>query len=96
MLINILYPLYLTDICCFKQIILTKEYKLNHIDDCYMDCYEIHQLCIILNEYLENYIDETVIADRASTFVKIIKNKIETLSNDLDKLSENEIKNTIA
>ena len=69
---------------------------MKHIDECYMDCDEIHQLCIILDEYLENYIDETAIADRASTFVKIIKNKIETLSNDLDKLSENEIKNTIA
>ena len=69
---------------------------MKHIDECYMDCYEIHQLCIILDEYLENYIDETAIANRASTFVKIIKNKIETLSNDLDKLSENEIKNTIA
>ncbi len=60
------------------------------IDDCYIDCYEIHQLCIILDEYLENYIDETYIADRANTFVKVIEKRIETLADDLDKLAERE------
>ncbi len=60
------------------------------IDDCYMDCNEIHQLCIILNEYLENYIDETYIADRANTFVKVIAKRIEILTDDLDKLVEEE------
>ena len=60
------------------------------IDDCYMDCYEIHQLCIILNEYLKNYVDETYIADRANTFAKVIEKRIEILADDLDKLVEQE------
>ena len=62
--------------------------NIQQIDDCYIDCYEIHQLCIIFNEYLELYIDKTVIADRAGTFAKVIEKRIENLKDKLDELSE--------
>ena len=59
---------------------------IKKLDDNFIDCIEIHQLCIILNEYLENYIDHEPIIDNAQSLSKVIRNRIEILKDNLDEI----------
>ena len=63
---------------------------IKKLDDNFIDCIEIHHLCIILNEYLENYIDHEPIIDNAHSLSKVIKIRVEALKDNLDEIVSEE------
>lgn len=63
-----------------------KKMDTKKICDYHIDSIEIYQICSILYEYLENYIDHEPVIDKAHALSKVIMDRMEILKDNLDEL----------